>query len=62
MPAVATIPISPDPGATGSSSSLNTFTYSAMLNFAVFAALSRVLIDPPMEPSVEPMMSFSTIS
>ena len=53
----ATIPISSDPGSTTRPSSVTTFTFGVVVNFAVVPTPARVLMVAPIEPSVEPSPS-----
>ena len=54
------MPISPEPGCTGRSSSVNTFVVGIWLNFAVDGGRPFMVMLIPIEPSVEPMASTST--
>ena len=64
MPPLQTKPVSPDPGFTGSPSSVRTQEVSFSSNFAVSpdAAVSRVVMDDAMPPSVAPIESMIVMS
>ena len=61
-PLVASLPITPEPGATSWPSSANTFTPGLIWNRAVSAPCSRVATEEPMPPSVEPIASTKRMS
>ena len=54
-PATATIPVSPDPGTTSRSSSVNTLVSGLGMNRPVGAGASLVEIEYPIAPSVAAM-------